>query len=244
MFSTQMKALQNNTTLTETEARDKFEEMKKEFFYEINTSGKYHILKEKMKKSIVRIVKEEYNRTDSSIKGISKDQRDHFYSELYTFLVQSMRKTVQDLVYRKKNELHANIIIPKEQREIETEHIIEKNIGESAIQRYRRLSMEAEELLNNPVMAEEYIVKLVNEQEGEQDSLLEAAKFYMKRGEAYAEKAEFYLRDAFSFGMKNLQVSLLYACMLVQLGRAVEASVILKSLIAEGYETTKCNLLL
>jgi len=40
--------------------------MKKEFFYEINTQGKYHILKEKMKKSIVRIVKEHFNRTDIS----------------------------------------------------------------------------------------------------------------------------------------------------------------------------------
>jgi len=36
--------------------------MKKEFFYEVNTQGKYHILKEKMKKSIVRIVKEHFER--------------------------------------------------------------------------------------------------------------------------------------------------------------------------------------
>jgi len=47
--------------------------MKKEFFYEINTQGKYHILKEKMKKSIVRIVKEHFNRPDSQIRGVYKD---------------------------------------------------------------------------------------------------------------------------------------------------------------------------
>jgi len=69
--------------------------MKKEFFYEINTQGKYHILKEKMKKSIVRIVKEHFNRTDTSIKGIYKDSRDHFYSQLYNFLVEKMRITVK-----------------------------------------------------------------------------------------------------------------------------------------------------
>lgn len=38
------------------------EERKKEFFYEINTSGKYHILKEKMKKTIVRIVREHFGK--------------------------------------------------------------------------------------------------------------------------------------------------------------------------------------
>lgn len=66
---------------------DSFEERKKEFLYEINTSGKYHILKEKLKKTIVRIVKEHFKKT-GSIMGLYKDERDHFYSELYSFLVE------------------------------------------------------------------------------------------------------------------------------------------------------------
>ena len=81
------KYLSNKKNLTEAEENQQFDECKKEFFYEINTKGKYHILKEKMKKSIVRIVKEHYNRTDTTIKGIYKDDRDHFYSDLYNFLV-------------------------------------------------------------------------------------------------------------------------------------------------------------
>lgn len=68
--------------------------------------------------------------------------------------------------------------------------------------------------------------------EGDQEALLEAAKFYMRRGEAGAEKAEQYLRDAYSFGMKNQPVALLYACLLVQSGRSKEASVILGSLVS------------
>lgn len=131
-----------NKKLTEAEEIAKFDECKKEFFYEINTQGKYHILKEKMKKSIVRIVKEHFARTDHSIKGITRDQRDHFYSELYNFLVSRMRATVRQLVERKRNELHNNIIIPKEQGHLETDHLIEKTLGESTIQRYKRLSME------------------------------------------------------------------------------------------------------
>jgi len=78
-----------------------------------------------------------------------------------------MRQTVRDLVDRKRNELHANVIIPKVQQEIETEHVIEKNLGESAIERYRRLSNEQENLYNNPAKAEEYIVKLCEEMEGD-----------------------------------------------------------------------------
>jgi hypothetical protein len=56
-----------------TEMNRKFEDMKKEFFYEINTQGKYHIMKEKMKKSIVRIVREHFKRDDPSFRGLTKD---------------------------------------------------------------------------------------------------------------------------------------------------------------------------
>lgn len=47
-----------------------------------------------------------------SFKGLTKDARDHFYSQLYAFLVDQMRTTVAELVARKKNELHENITVP------------------------------------------------------------------------------------------------------------------------------------
>jgi len=71
---------------SEAELQESFEERKKEFLYEINTQGKYHIMKEKLKKTIVRIVKEHFEKT-GSIRGLHKDERDHFYSELYRYLV-------------------------------------------------------------------------------------------------------------------------------------------------------------
>ena len=63
--------------------------------------------------------------------------------------------------------------------------------------------MEHEDLYNNQAKAEEYVVKLCDEMEGDQDALIEAAKFYLRKGDAYAEKAEHNLRNAYSFGMKN-----------------------------------------
>ena len=101
-----------------------YEERKKEFLYEINQSGKYHILKEKMKKTIVRIVKEHFQK-QGSVKGLSKDDHDHFYSELYIFLVQEMRKTVTEMVRCEKDELHENVTIPDQQAERERDNLIE-----------------------------------------------------------------------------------------------------------------------
>lgn len=47
------------------------------------------------------------------------------------------------------------------------------------------------------------MINLYNEMEGDQESIYEIAKFYMRRGESEAENAEKYMRDAYSFGMKN-----------------------------------------
>ena len=68
---------------------------------------------------------------------------------------------------------------------LETEHVIEKTLGESMIARFRRLSMEQEDLYNNSAKDEEYIVRMCEEMEGDQEALLEAAKFYMRSGEQY-----------------------------------------------------------
>ena len=95
------------------EVQEQFEERKKEFLYEINTSGKYHVLKEKLKKTIVRIVKEHFKKA-GSIKGLYKDERDHFYSQLYAYLVQQMRDTVLQMVDRKRNELHEDVTVAAE----------------------------------------------------------------------------------------------------------------------------------
>jgi hypothetical protein len=88
---------QFSETMSNMQAIEKYEERKKEFLYEINQTGKYHILKEKMKKTVVRIVKEHFGKTEA-IKGLKKDERDHFYSDLYVYLVQEMRQTVSEMV--------------------------------------------------------------------------------------------------------------------------------------------------
>ena len=72
MFQSDLER-QAQVTMSAQESHDVYEERKKEFLYEINKSGKYHILKERMKKTIVRIVKEHFGKK-GSIKGLHKNE--------------------------------------------------------------------------------------------------------------------------------------------------------------------------
>lgn len=74
---------------------EKNKENRERFLYDLNMSGKYKILKETLKKPIIKIVKEKYKK-NKSFTGISIDQkdRDQFYSILYQFLVEQMRETI------------------------------------------------------------------------------------------------------------------------------------------------------
>jgi len=58
--------------------------------YDFNMSGKYNILKEKMKKSIMKIVRDKFQK-QGSLTGVTTDSKDQFYSELYMFLIEQMR---------------------------------------------------------------------------------------------------------------------------------------------------------
>lgn len=229
----------------EAKKQEKFEERKKEFLYEINTSGKYHIMKEKMKKTIVRIVKEHFHKQEKEgIKGIYKNERDHFYSQLYAYLVQQMKQTVREIVQRKKNELHENVAVPKEQFTSEMDRIISSSSSEkeTLAQRYARLAQENEDLYCNQQEAEALRAKMQALSEGDSESLMSLGKFFMRSGKA--EKADQYLRDAYSFQIKSLNVGLMYASYLIQLNRSKEAIVILNKLLSENYETVKVCLLL
>ena len=63
------------------------EKRKDTFLYEFNTSGKYTVLKEKLKKSVAKIVREKYRKSEA-VKGLKTDEKDNFYSEMYAYLVE------------------------------------------------------------------------------------------------------------------------------------------------------------
>ena len=76
-------------------------------------TGKYKILKERIKRSIVKICKDKFKKT-GSITGITTDQKDQFYSELYVFLMENMRQNILDLVTNKVEELNEECVLSTE----------------------------------------------------------------------------------------------------------------------------------
>lgn len=52
------------------------------------------------------------------------------------------------------------------------------------------------------------------------------------------------MRDSLSFDVQNEQIMLAYACLLMQLNRTAEATILFKSLLSKGYEQVKVQLLL
>ena len=67
-------------------------------------------------------------------------------------------------------------------------------------------------------------------------------KFYLR--DLKLDKAEQYIKDAFSFSIKNNTYAFIYATFLVSVGRSKEAAVILEKLAADHFEEVKVNSLL
>ena len=114
------------------------------FLDKFNTSGRADLLKEKLKKFIVRIVREKYNKKDTSVKGVFKDKRDQFYSELYAYLTDSVKKATDEFVQLKKDELHEHILVSFNQSKKEIMNYSIRQNKEPEDKRLLRLSKEYE----------------------------------------------------------------------------------------------------
>lgn len=104
------------------------------------------------------------------------------------------------------------------------------------------MSKEKEILFLEQGKAEEQMNKVLSLQEGESSALLEMGKFYLR--DLKLDKAEQYLKDAFSFSIKNNTYAFIYATFLVSVNRTREAAVILEKLAADHFEEVKVYSLL
>ena len=125
------------------------------FLEKFNTSGRADLLKEKLKKFIVRIVRDKFGKKKTPIKGVFKDERDQFYSELYGYLTDILKKATNEFTELKKDELHENVITPFAQSKKEIMDYITRENKEPEDKRLLRLSKE-NELLNDFSKAVKY----------------------------------------------------------------------------------------
>ena len=141
--------------VAQTAKKEDKEQYAYKFLEKFNTSGRADLLKEKLKKFIVRIVRDKFGMKNTPIKGIFKDERDQFYSELYGYLTEILKKASKEFIELKKDELHENVITPFTQSKKEIMEYITRENKEPEDKRLLRLSRE-NELLNDFSKAVKY----------------------------------------------------------------------------------------
>ena len=125
------------------------------FFEKFNSSGKADLLKEKLKKFIVKIVREKYGKKGKPVKGVHRNKEDQFYSELYAYLTDAVKQAMNELVKVKKDELHEDVVVSFSQSKKEIMNYAIRQNKEPEDKRLLRLSKE-NELLNNYSKALKY----------------------------------------------------------------------------------------
>ena len=141
--------------VAQTTKKEDKEQYAYKFLDKFNSSGRADLLKEKLKKFIVRIVRDKFGKKKTPIKGVFKDERDQFYSELYGYLTDILKKASKEFVELKKDELHENVITPFAQSKKEIMEYITRENKEPEDKRLLRLSKE-NELLNDFSKAVKY----------------------------------------------------------------------------------------
>ena len=135
--------------------REDREGLLSKFFDKFNSSGKADLLKEKLKKFIVKIVREKYGKKHAPVKGVHRNKEDQFYSELYAYLTDSIKQAMDELVQLKKDELHEDVIVSFTQSKKEIMNYAIRQNKEPEDKRLLRLSKE-NELLNDYSKALKY----------------------------------------------------------------------------------------
>jgi cytochrome c-type biogenesis protein CcmH/NrfG len=77
------------------------EARRRALLYQLNNSGGYFAIKERLKKAVVRIVRESFHRTDESQLPPGAES-DRFYSELYVHLVRLAHRTLHEAFFPPK----------------------------------------------------------------------------------------------------------------------------------------------
>ena len=212
---------------------DAINKRKEQFLYDFNTKGKYKILKERLKKSIVKICRDKFQKT-GSITGITTDQRDQFYSELYVFLIDEMRKTLGDIIKSKREELHEDVVVGYAQTLKERNRVVAAITKETEQETLEKLASEYE-ILNNLVQSEKNLENLIKLNNRDSRNWFIYAKFCLRHGNF--PKAEEDLTEALTYDPENIEYKLLMVCVYIRRNRFKEALIFLNSLL----ETDKLN---
>eukprot|EP00658_Telonema_sp_P-2_P018801 TRINITY_DN17360_c0_g1_i4.p1 TRINITY_DN17360_c0_g1~~TRINITY_DN17360_c0_g1_i4.p1 ORF type:complete len:544 (-),score=141.14 TRINITY_DN17360_c0_g1_i4:176-1807(-) len=103
------------------------EEMHKDFLYQLSHTGKYHTFKEKLKKAVVRVVREKFKKDGTE----TPEDMANFYNDLYVYLMENTMQALNQTF----EEQSRDVALPNPVPEVGT------------VESYIRLAQESEILL-------------------------------------------------------------------------------------------------
>ena len=124
-------------------SKEKRDVRRDEFLYYFNTSGKSQILKNKLRKSVVKICRERLKNI-TTLKGLSFNEKDKAYSEIYAYLLGKMQESIDEVTKEKREILHEEAVTPAELAEKEKQERLGVVLCERYDDKLKRLAEEAE----------------------------------------------------------------------------------------------------
>ena len=217
------------------------EKRKQEYLYEFNISGKAHALKEKLKRSIVKIAREKY-RKEESIKGLPFSRKDCFFSELNSYLTEQIHLSVDELITEKREELHEDLTVTRDLMTREKEQLMSLTMKETLDERFMRLVGEYE-LVGDIKQAEQYMQQRACLQENNAVVWLDYARFCLRHGDI--TRAEECLKEVLELSGTEVTVEhlVLFASLLLQRGRHEEAKFYLHEALSKDFYHVPANLI-
>ncbi|CAD8191201.1 unnamed protein product [Paramecium octaurelia] len=209
---------------------------KESFLNEMNTSGKYNILQERLRSSIIRVCIDKFAKEGLFV-GVNKDEQDRLFAELYVFMMEQMQTTLGEYIQNnKEDDIHEDLVLTFEQNIRERDRVF-KRLKESQLEKFQRLAKEYE-TINQVSQALKYYTNMVLV---DKTSASAFAKYCLKiqRFKA-AEQLIQMVRDV----EWNKENELLMACLYIRRERFKEATQILKELLQKEPINTLFNLLM
>ncbi len=208
------------------------------FLLDFNIKGKAEILKEKLKRYVIRIVKDVYQKRD--VKGIFKNEKDQFYSELYAYLTDEVKLAMDEYVQLKRDELHDDIVQSYDQSRKEVMMYAARMTKEPEEKRLLRLSKEYEimEDFEKSILYYKSRLTIVSNK----DSWLGYVDLFKKIGNLM--EVEEGVNNCISFDLDDLNLKILYVCVKYLRKRLNDAIYFMNAIINTpniGLKNTSCN---
>eukprot|EP00743_Colponemidia_sp_Colp-15_P002860 GILK01003095.1.p1 GENE.GILK01003095.1~~GILK01003095.1.p1 ORF type:complete len:1155 (-),score=233.90 GILK01003095.1:377-3841(-) len=215
---------------------------RQKFVYDLTTNGQYHLLKEKLKQVVVQLIKEKFRKSATSaasgvdaMKGLSHDERDRFYSELFVFLIEQMHRTLNTTVDLRRKEIQpvaAPVVQDAVQSNVHDVNVDSAShahgVKENRDARLLRLSREAE-MRYDFTLAQTYHEERFSSESNKADPAIwfDFAQFCLRSKQS--SRAEECLREALSLQADFNAALVMYSCLLALRERFEQAEAFLRA---------------